>query len=138
MATEKSAALPNGRRRPSHWDKRVSAAYLRMLGASQEKAASAVGRSERTVRQWESEDTWPFARQEARERWLSDLTDKARLRLIESLDDPSNGDLALKILERMDDDLAPAKHKLEHSGEGGGPVEVAITHRVIDPGADRD
>src|SRR5690606_16995518 len=62
-------------RRPAHWEKRVSAAYFRTLGATQAEAARAVGRSERTIRLWESEPSWADARREAEERWLADLKD---------------------------------------------------------------
>lgn len=27
------------------------------------------------------------------------------------------------------------RQALEHTGEGGGPLEVVVTHRIIDPGA---
>src|SRR5690606_28571284 len=51
---QKSAPDESQKKRPAHWEKRVSAAYLRILGATQAEAARAVGRSARTIRLWES------------------------------------------------------------------------------------
>lgn len=129
---EKPSAAQKNASLHAHWDKLVSAAYLRMLGATQDEAATAVGRTDRTIREWESDaELWAQARAEARTRWLSDLSDKARKRLLESLDKPENGDLALKVLERMDDALLPAKQRAEHTGEGGGPVEIVVRRTII-------
>lgn len=121
----------------AHWDKLVSAAYLRMLGATQADAATAVGRNARTIRMWEADsELWANARAEARTRWLTDLTDKARRRLLDSMEKPENGDLALKVLERMDDALLPAKQRAEVAGEGGGPLEILVTRQVVRPSGD--
>jgi hypothetical protein len=121
----------------AHWDKLVSAAYLRMLGATQKEAATAVGRTDRAIRGWESDtETWAAARAEARDRWLTDLTDRARGTLLASLKNEANGDLALKVLERVDDALLPPKQKLEHGGEGGGPIEVRVVRTIVRPDAD--
>lgn len=114
----------------AHWDKLVSAAYLRMLGATQEDAATQVGRTARTIRMWEADkELWTKARDEARSRWLTDLTDKARRRLLDSMDKPESGDLALKVLERMDDALLPPKQRTEMSGEIGTPGLTMIVKR---------
>ena len=40
---------------PRHWEKRVLAAYYRLLGSSQKAAGAAVGRSERSVWTWEQD-----------------------------------------------------------------------------------
>jgi hypothetical protein len=103
---------------PRHWEKRILAAYLRMLGASQEAAGVAVRRSERTVFDWEHHASWPLAREEARQRWLSDLTDASRKALLDSIRGGA-GDLAFKVLERVDRDLAPPAHRLQHQHEVG-------------------
>ena len=89
------------------WDKWVSAAYLRMLGATQSEAAEAVGRKERTIRSWESDSRWPQAMADARERWLSGVEGAARATLLACVRDPKKGDLALKVLERLDHALSP-------------------------------
>lgn len=121
----------------AHWDKLVSAAYLRMLGATQDDAATQVGRTARTVRMWEADkELWTQARDEARSRWLTDLTDSARRRLLDSMEKPENGDLALKVLERMDDALRPAKQRSEVSGADGAPIEVRVTRTIVRPSAD--
>lgn len=67
----RSAGKKNPVKKPQKWDKVVSAAYLRLLGASQEVAAKQVGVSERAVRNWEQCSWWDAALNEARNRWLS-------------------------------------------------------------------
>ena len=104
-----------------HWDKRVAAAYLRMMGLTQGDAGKAVGRSKRTVAVWEAEkETWARAREEARQRWLGDVTDAARASLLKNLKEAQSGLLALQVLERVDDDLAPAKQRVDMHVEGKG------------------
>jgi len=104
-----------------HWDKRVSAAYLRMLGFTQEAAGNAVGRSKRSVADWEADKkTWALACDEARKRWLNDVTNAARASLLNHLKEEHSGLLALQVLERLDEDLAPAKQRVDLSLEGGG------------------
>lgn len=107
--------------RPRHWEKRVAAAYLRMMGLTQEGAACAVGRSRRSVAEWEADKPlWTLAREEARQRWLGELTDAARVTLLTTLHAGTQGYLALQVLERLDPALAPAKQQLDVSVEGGG------------------
>lgn len=67
---KKKAPVPSGPRRPAHWENRVSAAYLRLISATQKEAAKAVGVNERTVRDWEKQKNWPDAQAEARSKWL--------------------------------------------------------------------
>ena len=96
-----------------HWDKRVAAAYLRMMGFTQADAGNAVGRSKRTVAEWEADKvTWGHAREEARQRWLNEVSDAARQTLLATLRDRSQGLLALHVLDRLDADFAPAKQRL--------------------------
>ena len=129
---DKTADKKTRPRRPSHWDKMVAAAYLRIMGATQKEAAVSVGRSERTIRDWETDrDTWAEARAEAADRWLCDVIDAARNSVLTGAKrDP---DMGFRILERVDPRLAPPKQKHEHSGEGGGPVEITVTRRIIRP-----
>lgn len=124
------------KKKPKQWDKMVSAAYLRILGRTQKETAESVGRSERTIRDWESldKDRWNEARREAESRWLQDATDASRRSVLRGVE--RNPDMGFRFLERVDPALAPPKQKLEHSGEDGGPIEVAVTHRVIDPSED--
>lgn len=109
-----------------NWDKHVSAAYLRMLGNTQEVAGKAVGVDERTIRRWESDpEMWERARAEARARWLNDAADAARTAVLNSLK-MGNADLGKWMLERVETALAPPKQKHELAGEGGGPLVVEI------------
>jgi cell division inhibitor SulA len=115
----KPAAFPATTTRPRHWAKRVGAAYFRMMGLTQAEAGKAVGRSMRSVRAWEAEKvTWALARQEARQCWLGELTDAARKTLLQAIR-AGDGDLALKVLERTDTDLAPPTQRLHHQHEIG-------------------
>lgn len=86
--------------RPLDWDKAVSAAYFRALGASQKVAARAAGCGDRTIRDWEACSWWPDAVREAHERWRTNLGAEARRSLLRAVQ--RDGDLALKALERLD------------------------------------
>lgn len=124
-------------KRPKHWDKMVSAAYLRMLGATQKTTAKAVGRIERTIRQWEADvETWNAARVEARERWFADADADARAAITARLR-ACDGDVARWFLERTDDRLTPPRVRAEISGPGGGPMEVAVTRQVVPAATNR-
>ena len=112
-------------RRPAHWEKRVSAAYLRILGATQAEAARAVGRSERTIRLWESDPSWADARREAEERWLADLKDASRRAVLQAVRE-GNAQIGLALLERLDERLAPPKQRHEHAGPDGGPIAIEV------------
>lgn len=96
-----------------HWDKMVSAAYLRMLNATQEEAAEAVGRAERTIRSWEDDPRWSKAKEEAKDRWLSNLGNKCRARLLTVVEDTDDPDKLVGILERIDERLRPAEKKFK-------------------------
>ena len=93
-----------------HWPKRLAAAYLRMMGATQAEAGASVGRHEDTVRRWEREATWPQAREEARCLWMDDAADVARRAVLAAVR-AGNSDLGFKILERTDPRFAPKKHR---------------------------
>ena len=123
------AALLPHTPRPRYWEKRVLVAYLRMLGATQREAGQAVSRHERRIREWEADDTWPLAREEARTRWLRELTDAARATLLRTIQDGTQGFLALQVLERLDPSLAPAKHQVDVSVEGGGLAALLLLTR---------
>jgi hypothetical protein len=104
---------------PRHWEKRVLACYLRMMGLTQSEAGKAVGRAGRTVRTWESEPvTWTQARSEAEKRWLRELTDAARVTLLTAIRQGA-GELALRVLERTVQALAPPTQRLQHHHETG-------------------
>ena len=113
-----------------YWEKRVLCAYLRMMGATQKDAGHAIGRTTRTVQDWEADkETWHLAREEARQRWLGELTDAARGALLRTIRG-GDGDLSLRVLERIDVDLAPPKQKMEHTGKDGHslpPLQIILT-----------
>lgn len=110
----------------------VSAAYLRIMGATQEEAANAVGRKARTLREWEADsESWAEARAEAANRWMSELIDASRISVLAGA--KTNPDMGMRILERVDPRLAPPKQKHEHGGEGGGPIEITVTRRIVRP-----
>ena len=114
------AAFPPDFQPPKYWEKRIAAAYLRLLGMSQAQAAVAVGRHERTLWTWEQEPSWALAQQLARARWLGETGDAARRAVLKQLE-AGDGELGLKLLERLDPALAPPKHK----------VDVDFTARVV-------
>ena len=104
----KTTAFEEQAKPHAHWEKVVSAAYLRMIGHTQKEAAVAVGRNARTLREWESDDTlWNAARNAARDRWLTEVADAARRSVLKAAS--KNADLGMKLLERLDPALAPKK-----------------------------
>jgi hypothetical protein len=121
VTAPKFTAFPDGTPCPPFWEKAVLAAYYRLLGHSQPQAGAAVGRSGRTVRLWEADTAlWARATQTAKARWLGEVISLARRQLLRAMVN-ADGDLALKVLERIDTDLAPAtqRHKVHHEvGEG--------------------
>lgn len=90
---------------PHDREKAIGAAYLRHLGATQIQAASAVGVDRRTVQRWEQLAWWPDVQREAAERWLHGLAARARRGLEAAVD--QDGNLALRVLERLEPALAP-------------------------------
>lgn len=122
--------------RPVDMEKAIATAYLRMMGATQERAAEGAGASVRSIQSWEKCSWWDDAREAARKRWMKDLTDSARKGLTQGVKD--DGTLALRVLERVDPELAPPKMQAEIGGVGGGPIEVNVTKRVIDPRSDEE
>lgn len=113
MPSVSGAADPIGK--PRDWDKCVAAAYLRAIGKSQAAAAEGAGVSERSVLEWEKCSWWPDAQAEAHDRWLNNVTAKARGALLEGLTE-SKPELALSVLERIEKRLSPAKQRHEHVG----------------------
>jgi cell division inhibitor SulA len=127
MTAPKLAAFADGTPVPRHWEKRVLTCYLRMMGLTQPEAGKAVGRAARTVRTWESETvTWTQARTEAEARWLRELTDEARVTLLAAIKQGA-GDLALRVLERTVQGLAPPTQRLQHHHEVGIGLSALLT-----------
>jgi hypothetical protein len=116
MTAPRFTAFDDGTPRPAWWEKGVLAAYYRLLGSSQKAASAAVGRNERTIRNWEANTTvWTRATQAAKDRWLGEVISLARRQLLKAMTD-ADGDLSLKILERVDEALAPASQRVKHEG----------------------
>lgn len=137
MPPNVSAPLSPAPARPRQWEKWVLYAYLRMMGATQRDAASAVGRKKRTVQEWQ-EDTvlYALAREEARTRWLSEATDAARKTLLTAIKG-GHAEMALRLLERVDPDLAPPtqRHQVQHAtAEGLSGLLQAFGGHDADPG----
>jgi hypothetical protein len=115
----KTAAFSDATPQPKYWEKLVLASYYRLLGSSEQEAGAAVGRSARTVRVWEADTAlWAQATEEARKRWLGEVTALARRALLKAAMS-ADGGLALKILERIDTGLAPATQRLKVQHEVG-------------------
>ena len=102
---------------PRYWEKRVLAAYLLMMGETWDSTASKVGRSHTTIAHWKNDkEWWDRAKQEAETRWLYDVKDASRRAVYRQINE-GDGDLGLKVLERLDDRLIPKqKTDAEHSG----------------------
>ena len=116
---------------PDNWEKRVLVAYLRMIGASWKTCAAAVGVSDRTVYNWQSDPTWPDAIREARLRWHTRMEEKSRAALIRAVEryaeEPREASRAARwYLERTDSALAPAPVQHRHAGPEGGPLQVIV------------
>lgn len=115
--------------KPHRWESAVLAAYVRMLGGTQRAAANLADVGKRTVRRWENSKWWPDAEAEAHRRWLQKASAKARLALLEVLDDmdPETRDGATLrfVSERLLSGLEPPKLRQEITGKDGGPIEVS-------------
>ena len=111
------------RDRPPRWEKRVSAAYLRIIGLNQKQAAKSVGVTRRTIQNWEAHETWPQAKAEARDRWCAEIHCRARGAILKALEQ-SDATSARWVLERMDPDFAPPRQRHELGGMPGNPIRV--------------
>lgn len=128
----KPSALDDAPEPHRHWQRIVDVAYFRLLGWTQKEAAAAVGINQRTVREYESHAAWPEAVKSAGDRWHTSLAVRARGTLYQDLDPKrARGDLALKVLERLDMRLAPPNQRYQHSGVDGGPIETKQVHVYI-------
>jgi cell division inhibitor SulA len=131
----KLAAFADGTPVPRHWEKRVLACYFRMMGLTQPEAAKAVGRAARSLRRWEADEvTWTHARTEAEKRWLRELTDAARATLLTAIR-AGAGDLAMRVLERTVEALAPPQQRLKVSHTVGEGLS-GLLHAFEDEDAD--
>jgi hypothetical protein len=108
---------------PRYWEKRVLAAYLLMMGETWDSTASKVGRSHTTIAVWKKGPYWwERAKAEAETRWLYDVKDVARQAVTRQLA-TGDGDLGVKILERLDEDFSP---KMRQEG-----VSPQVLHLIV-------
>lgn len=121
--------------RPRDWDKAVSAAFLIQLDSTQSEAAKAVGAGQRTVERWVQCSWWAEAKEDARERWLSGLTRKARRNIQGALE---GGDMVTTrwIAEKVIPELQPT-YRQEHTGPDGEPLPQQNVSIYL-PSNDRD
>lgn len=106
------ASNPETVGKPQDWDKAVSAAYLWMLADSVKAAAEGAGVSERNMHRWIRSDWWSDACAEAEGRWLRHLTAESRRTVMKAVQE-GNAELALRILERRDPEMAPAAKRFD-------------------------
>jgi hypothetical protein len=129
----KAAEKKRGTKRPQNWDKAISVAYLRLLGATQVDAAERAGVSERVIRDWEISVWWKDAIAEARGRWLRGVESGAMNGILEGLGDPNEyAAMARWAAERILPEMAPPKHKLEASGVDGKDLNIQIVFKKPD------
>lgn len=126
----KASEQPGPEKKPRYWDKRVAAAYLRIMGATQAGAGASVGRAEDTIGRWERHPSWPRARAEASDRWMADATDGARQSVLAGV--KANAELGFRFLERVDPRLAPPGQKLDVTS-GGKAIPSAIQVTLVKP-----
>jgi hypothetical protein len=109
---------------PHDWDKVVSAAYQRSLGATQAETAIIVGVTRRTIHEWEKGIFWSKALAEAQSRWMSGVVARTRKGILDALSDPKEYALMARfVAERAIDELKPPRQTKEIVGGGGGPVQ---------------
>ena len=118
-------------KKPQDREKAIAAAYLRVCGATQAKAARIAGIGKRTLERYEQCMWWPEIVAEARDPWLDRLQEEAMRVLMRGLD----AELSLKVLERLYPKLAPAASRLDLTS-GGEALPDTITFRFIDPSDD--
>lgn len=115
-------------RKPQNWDKAISAAYIRLLGAGAPKVTQAftanqVGVAERTIRNWEAAPWWPKAQAEAKDRWLKGGDASAMRGIHLAMNDPDDhARTARWWAERRMPGFEPPKVRSELSGPNGGPI----------------
>lgn len=104
-----------------YWPKRVLAAWLRIMGATWEQAGASVGRHGDTVRKWsEDRESWALARRQAHDLFIDDLHDASARAVLQTLL-AGNADIGLKVLERLEPQLAPPS-----AAEGGPGANVNV------------
>lgn len=114
---------------PRDWDKAISAAYLRLLGATQETAAKQVGTTIRAICRWEGSDWWPQAVAEGRHRWLQSGDSSCMRALVTDMNRKDDATTARWWADRRIPEFAPPKQRVTHSGDKENPLEVKVAVR---------
>ena len=91
---------------------RVVAAYMAMMGHTQQEIGQTVHRTARTVYNWTKEPCWPTHRTETVDRWMKDVINASRKAILDQLRS-GDGNLGLKILERVEPALSPAPQRVD-------------------------
>lgn len=131
--------------------KRARAAFLASLEetASVTKTCEVTGTPRRTAYNWRNSDAkFATAWDEAVDRGCDILEDEAVRRAYDGTLKPvfHQGEVCGHIREYSDTLLIfllkgrrPERYRdraaVEHTGKDGGPIEVKVTHRIVDPGA---
>lgn len=119
--------------RPGAWPLWVRAAAAFLGGKTWGQAAQSVGRAERTLRLWREDPMWNAAVREAEEAWGDGLLAEAKRQLAIAVTQGDRKTLRW-YLERRDDAFTPPAQRMEHTGEGGGPVQLNMTVKIVRPG----
>jgi len=98
--------------KPQDWDKALAAAFFWQIAGELKATAKAVGISESTMQRWVRSPWWGRACAESRPDWFSHLTAESRRTVVKAIQE-GDSDLALRILERTDPQLAPPAQRLE-------------------------
>ena len=118
-------------RRPYDRDKALSAAYLRLIGATQEQAAKGAGCSERSLHGWEKCSWWAEIVAEARQRWLRKGDALAMHSLLKAFTDPHEyAQHSRWWADRRIKELKPPKLQTELTGKDGGPIKMTWAELV--------
>jgi hypothetical protein len=125
--------------KPNDWDICVAAAYLRLIGLSQEKAAEGAGCGERSIQDWEKCSWWDKAVQEAKGRWLRKVEYLAMMGIAEGLlskDGGVKGTMSRYVADRMVPEMKPPRLGVDANIQGHITGSVVIT--MPDNGRDTD
>lgn len=114
--------------KPKDIEKAASAAYMRILGATQAVAAAAAGIGKRTLERYEHQEWWPEVETLATNQWLSGLKSKAMtsiLKLVDSKDPLVFDSVSVRwVLDRLFPELQPPSQKVELTGRDGKPIQT--------------
>jgi hypothetical protein len=116
--------------RPRWFAKALLAAHLivncKML---QKDAAKAVGRTDRSLREWMATPWWQYAIEAARELWYDDVQLDARF-AVQSSVRAGNAEMGLKLLERLDPRMRPPVQRVQAKTEA--EIAGAMMHGVVE------